>query len=86
MHSYKVPSLTALAADAVVVPLRFWRPPLRINPEAIIQGSGLEALQVTSFLAENYPHFFAEDAIEQAAAAAAYFSDAGGLFIHNLRM
>jgi hypothetical protein len=50
---------------------------LRINPEAIIQGSGLEALQVTSFLSENYPHFFAEDSIEQAAAAAAYFSDAG---------
>ncbi|WIA32153.1 hypothetical protein OEZ86_003002 [Tetradesmus obliquus] len=62
---------------------RFWRPPLRINPEAIIQGSGLEALQVTSFLAENYPHFFAEDAMEQAAAAAAYLSDAGYMACHR---
>ncbi|KAF6251232.1 hypothetical protein COO60DRAFT_657908 [Scenedesmus sp. NREL 46B-D3] len=58
---------------------RFRRAPLQINPEAIIQGSGLEALQVTSFLAENYPHFFADDSIEQAAAAAAYLSDAGVL-------
>lgn len=57
----------------------FSRPPLRINPEAIIQHSGLEALQVTAFLAENYPHFFAEDAMEQAATAAAYLSDAGEL-------
>lgn len=57
---------------------RLWRPPLRIDPESIVQGSALEALQVTAFLAENYPHFFADDATEEVAAAAAYLSDAGG--------
>jgi len=34
-------------------------------------------LQVTGFLSENYCHFFAEDGMEQAAAAAASLSDAG---------
>lgn len=52
-------------------------PLLRINPEAIIQGSGLEALQVTSFLAENYTHFFSGDAMDEVAEAATHLSDAG---------
>jgi hypothetical protein len=54
------------------------RPSLRLNPEDVIQGSGLEAMQVTSFLQENFPHFLADDAANEAACAAAYLSDAGG--------
>lgn len=54
------------------------QPPLRINPEGIIHGSGLEALQVTAFLAENYTHFMLEDAMDEAAEAAAALSDACG--------
>lgn len=66
---------------------RLWRLPLRLNPESIIQGSGLEALQVTAFLAENYPYFLADEAMEETAAAAAYLSDAGmGRSVHTLRV
>lgn len=51
---------------------RFTRPPMRYDPEAILGASGLEALGVTSFLHENYLHFAAEDAIDDAAEAAKY--------------
>jgi hypothetical protein len=34
-------------------------------------------LQVTAFLAENYTHFMLEDAMDEAAEAAAVLSDAG---------
>lgn len=77
--SFKGPE-TLFSAD--LAPCCCWlcrlvQPPLRLNPEDIVQGSGLEALQVTSFLGENYPHFMSDEAMEEAAQAAAYLSDAG---------
>jgi hypothetical protein len=47
-----------------------------IPPEDVIARSGLDASTVTSFLFENYPDFIRDDAIEDAASAAANFSDA----------
>lgn len=69
----------ALQAEGNPSSSRFWRPPLQLKPEAIIQESGLEPLQVTAFLAENYLHFYATNAMDETASAACYLSDAGEL-------
>jgi hypothetical protein len=53
------------------------QPPLRLDPEAVLSGSGLEALQVAAFLSENYTRLMADDAMDEAAEAAAHLSDSG---------
>ena len=66
------PSTLAVAAA------RLCQAPLRLDPEAVLSGCGLEALQVVAFLGENYTRFMADEAMEEAAEAAAHLSDAGG--------
>ncbi len=50
---------------------------MRLDPEAVLAGSGLEALQVAAFLGENYTRLMDDDAMEEAAEAAQHLSDAG---------
>lgn len=51
---------------------------MRYDPEAILQQSALDAPTVAAFLAENYPTFISDGAMDDLAAAARYLSDAGG--------
>lgn len=66
-------------AAAVQLPVSFQRPPMRYDPEALLQQSRLDALGAASFLLENYHSFIADDAVEDAALAACYLSDAATL-------
>eukprot|EP00879_Flechtneria_rotunda_P021977 GHRR01023177.1.p1 GENE.GHRR01023177.1~~GHRR01023177.1.p1 ORF type:complete len:741 (+),score=334.77 GHRR01023177.1:279-2501(+) len=68
------------AAGCGIATSKWWyRSPIELDPESIVQGSGLEPVQVAAFLAENYTHFLADDAMQEAANAAAYLSHAGYL-------
>lgn len=50
---------------------------MRYDPEDLLARSGLDAPGAAAFLLENYTDFIDEGAIDDAAAAAAYLSDAG---------
>ena len=51
--------------------------PQAFDAEAVVLHSGLDAGTVAAFLHENMLHFVADTAIEDAADALAYLSDAG---------
>lgn len=70
---------------AALKPLKqqYMRPPLRYDPEGILQQSGMDAMPVASFLHENYTEFIEQDAMEDVAEAAAYLSDAAFLTSHR---
>ncbi len=70
---------------AALKPLKqqYMRPPLRYDPEGIMQQSGMDALPVASFLHENYTEFIEQDAMDDVAQAAAYISDAAFLASHR---
>ncbi|KAI8470106.1 MAG: hypothetical protein J3K34DRAFT_266674 [Monoraphidium minutum] len=55
------------------------RPPMRYDPEAVLQQSALNAATVAASLGESYPSFTADGAVADVAAAAAYLSDAAFL-------
>ena len=48
-----------------------------VNPEDVLMASGMELGSAVAFLYEHYPSFVHHDAMEDAAAAAGYFSEAG---------
>ena len=50
---------------------------MKYDPEDLLSRSGLDAPGAAAFLLENYTDFIDEGAIDDAAAAAAYLSDAG---------
>ncbi|GAX79901.1 hypothetical protein CEUSTIGMA_g7341.t1 [Chlamydomonas eustigma] len=66
-------------ASSVILPARCCRPPMRYKPEELLLQSNLDAAGAASFLHENYLSFISEDAVEDAALAAKYMSDAGFL-------
>ena len=48
-----------------------------VNPEDVLMASGMELASAVAFLHEHYPSFVHHDAMEDAATAAGYFSEAG---------
>ena len=59
---------------------RHERNPSTFEPEPVLMQSGLEAMAICSFLHENMLDFIDGCAIEDAAGALRYFSDAGADF------
>ncbi|CAD7701129.1 unnamed protein product [Ostreobium quekettii] len=55
---------------------RYMRPPSKYNPEEVVGLSGLDASSLVGFLHEHHLHFCHSDAMDTAADAAEYFSDA----------
>lgn len=53
------------------------RPQLGVDPEAVLLKSGLESSLAAAFLHENMLEFVHHDAVEDAAGACSYLSDAG---------
>jgi hypothetical protein len=68
-------SLRELSKSVTVAP-QHRRPSMRYDPENLLLRSGLDALGASLFLHENYPPFFSDDSMDQAAVAAEYLSDA----------
>jgi hypothetical protein len=58
---------------------RHKRPKLGVDPEAVMLKSGLESSTAAAFLHENMLEFVDHDAVEDAAGACSYLSDAGPL-------
>jgi len=56
---------------------RHKRPKLGVDPEAVLLKSGLESSTAAAFLHENMLEFVDHDAVEDAAGACSYLSDAG---------
>ena len=80
MHMW--PAVYALTADSRLIPTfafcgSLQRTPQAFDVEAVVLHSGLDAGTVAAFLHENMLHFVADTAIEDAADALAYLSDAG---------
>lgn len=74
------------AASAVSLPAwqnvacngcRHKRPKLGVGPEAVMLKSGLDSSTAAAFLHENMLEFVHHDAVEDAADACSYLSDAG---------
>jgi hypothetical protein len=56
---------------------RHKRLPLTFSPEVVWEQSGLDVGTTAGFLHENALHFMDNEAIEDAALVASYFSDVG---------
>ncbi len=56
---------------------RHKRPKLGVDPEAVLLKSGLDTNTAAAFLHENMLEFVDHDALQDAAEACSYLSDAG---------